>query len=44
MELIAAKHGIPLSQLDKLRMRFNDGWVTLQKWVFFFYLKHRVKK
>jgi len=44
MELIAAKHGIPLSQLDKLRMRFNDGWVTLQKWLFFFYLKHRVKK
>ncbi|OQW92809.1 MAG: hypothetical protein BWK78_00560 [Thiotrichaceae bacterium IS1] len=40
MEIIAAKHGIPLSNFDKLRMRFNAGFVTLQKWVFFFYLKH----
>lgn len=44
MEIIANKHGIPLSRFDKLRMRFNAGFVTLQKWVFFFYIKHLRRK
>lgn len=44
MEMIATKHSIHLSKFDRLRMQFNDGVVTLQKWLFFFYLKHLVKK
>lgn len=44
MELIAIKHGIHLSKLDKLRMRFNEWFITLQKRIFFFYLQHRIKK
>lgn len=44
MEIIAAKHGIPLSKFDKLRMRLNAGFVTLQKRIFFFYIKYLRRK
>lgn len=44
MEMIAVKHNIFLSYINKLWMRFIVGVVIFQKRLFFFYLQHRAKK